>query len=149
MRLRLIVDVAYFPHGVPEAVLREKLDHLVKLAAGDGLFTGHSAAEVDVWEHRVETLPPTGPGVQRLESLAPGMAALLQSIVNDCEAFLAGSDMPADDLIKGIGEAAAPYSGLLLAPGQCRWCMKIGSECKCDGETEFKETPDEVADTPH
>lgn len=149
MRLRLVLDVAYFPHGVAEADLRRFLEHIVDNALGAGQFTHDTAAEVDTCEYRVETLPPTGPGVQRLEAMAPAMAELLQSITNDCEAFLAGSDMAAEDLIMAIGESAEPYSCLLLAPGQCRWCMKIGSECKCDGETEFKETPDEVADTPH
>lgn len=146
MRLRLILDVAYFPHGVSEEILRERLTSLAQFGAGDGLFTGDSPAEVDTWECRVETLPPTEPGVQRLEQAAPAMASVLQGITNDCEAFLAGSDISADDLILAIGEAAEPYSCLLLAPGQCRWCMKIGSECQCDGETEFKETPDEVED---
>lgn len=149
MQLRLVLDVTYFPHGVAEADLRRFLEHIVDNALGAGQFTHDTAAEVDTCEYRVETLPPTGPGVQRLEALAPGMASVMQSIANDCEAFLEGSDISADDLISAISAEVEPYASLLLAPGQCRWCMKIGSECKCDGETEFKEATNEVADTPH
>lgn len=57
MKLRLILDVEYNPHDVPEHFLRSQLEFMVENAMGNGLVTGESDAEVETWEmhtHRVD-----------------------------------------------------------------------------------------------
>lgn len=55
--LRLVLEVTYIPHGVPTAELREMLEGVVSYAMNRGLITGDTEAEVDLYTHRVETVP--------------------------------------------------------------------------------------------
>jgi hypothetical protein len=53
VKLTLQLDVEYRPNGVPESELRWYLDQLAKRAAGEGLMTGESEAEVEQWRAKV------------------------------------------------------------------------------------------------
>lgn len=54
LRLRLILEVEYNPNGVSEEYLRHKLGYIATAAAGDGLLTGDSEADVEMWISKVE-----------------------------------------------------------------------------------------------
>ena len=56
MKLRLTLDVDYAPHGVSEKTLRNMLEWGVQHAVGEGMLTGSTAAEVDLWKTNVERL---------------------------------------------------------------------------------------------
>ena len=57
IKLRLVVEVTYIPRGVLTAQLREMLEGVVSYAMSRGLVTGETEAEVDLYTHRVETVP--------------------------------------------------------------------------------------------
>ncbi len=56
MKLRLTLDVDYDAHGVPERDLRKLLEWGVQHAVGEGMLTGSTEAEVNVWKTTVERL---------------------------------------------------------------------------------------------
>lgn len=64
VKLALQLEVAYQPNGVPESRLRRYLDQIAERAAGEGLLTGDSEAEVEDWSYRVlsrdAVSPPLG-----------------------------------------------------------------------------------------
>ena len=61
MHLRLIIDVTYDPNGVTQEELAERLDSIPRLAAGEGLFTGETEAEVESWNsHVLLVIDPIG-----------------------------------------------------------------------------------------
>ena len=53
-KLRLILEVDYIPNGVSENALKEMLLAIADKAAADGLMTGETPAEVELWYKRVE-----------------------------------------------------------------------------------------------
>lgn len=53
MKLRLTLDVDYSPHGVQESTLRNMLEWGVQHAVGEGMLTGSTEAEVDLWKTKV------------------------------------------------------------------------------------------------
>lgn len=57
--LRLVLEVTYLPHGVPTTELREMLEGIVSYAMNRGLVTGDTEAEVDTYNHRIETVLTT------------------------------------------------------------------------------------------
>ncbi len=54
LRLRLVIDIAYTLNGEAPDCLFAELHNLATRAAGEGLFTGESPAEVDEWSATVE-----------------------------------------------------------------------------------------------
>lgn len=55
LKLRLTVDITYdVEMASDEEYLHQQLKYLPKLAAGEGMFTGVSDAEVDEWAFKVE-----------------------------------------------------------------------------------------------
>lgn len=59
VRLVLTLEVDYFSNGVSIKELKNNLENLVRIGAGEGLFTGHSDAKTDRWDHRIETVDLT------------------------------------------------------------------------------------------
>lgn len=57
IKLRLVLEVTYIPRGVPTAELRQMLEDVVSYAMSRGLITGDTEADVDLYTHRVETIP--------------------------------------------------------------------------------------------
>lgn len=55
-RLRLTLDVSYTPNGVSVTELETMLRAIADHAAGDGLMTGDTPAEVDEWKATVDVL---------------------------------------------------------------------------------------------
>ena len=49
VKLRLVLDVDYIPNGTDPKLLQGMLLTLADRAAGVGLFTGDTSAEVDRW----------------------------------------------------------------------------------------------------
>jgi hypothetical protein len=68
-RLRLIMDVTYQLNGEPIAEMRRLLQRIVEMAAGEGLLTGETAAEVEQYSARTEN--PDEPQAQVLISDHP------------------------------------------------------------------------------
>jgi hypothetical protein len=58
MHLRLIIDVKYDPNGESQEDLANRLENIPQLAAGEGLFTGETQAEVESWEYQVQLILP-------------------------------------------------------------------------------------------
>jgi hypothetical protein len=58
LKMRLVVDVEYKPNGRTMEDLKEYLMDIPYHAAGDGLFTGHGAAEVERLDYHVEDPSP-------------------------------------------------------------------------------------------
>jgi hypothetical protein len=57
LKLRLIFDIEYAPHGVSEHRLRYLLEEEVAgRALNEGLLTGDTEAEVEAWQYRVVRL---------------------------------------------------------------------------------------------
>lgn len=56
VKLRLVVDVEYTPHGTPVSELFDLLEELPRFASNRGLLTGGLPAEVESWGHRVEVV---------------------------------------------------------------------------------------------
>ncbi len=56
MHLRLIFDVIYDPHDVPETVLRGFLSSIPALAVAEGFLTGSTEATVDEWGYEIVRL---------------------------------------------------------------------------------------------
>jgi hypothetical protein len=56
LKLRLTVDVEYDLNGTPPGDLKDYLGELPRAAAGDGLFTGFTDAEVENWSSTVEEI---------------------------------------------------------------------------------------------
>lgn len=54
VKLRLTVDVEYRPNLVPVRDLTHLLRRIPEMAAGDGLMTGETPAEVETWTATVE-----------------------------------------------------------------------------------------------
>jgi hypothetical protein len=57
LKRRLIVDVVYQPNGVAAGVLESLLMRIPDDTAGNGLFTGDTAAEVKGWSAKIEEGP--------------------------------------------------------------------------------------------
>jgi len=57
-RMKLILDVTFETHGVPVEDLKANLEGIAKHAAGEGLITGDSEAEVKTWEAKVVQIYP-------------------------------------------------------------------------------------------
>jgi hypothetical protein len=56
VKMRLTLDVSYQPNGVSAEALADLLRAIADSAAGDGLMTGETEAEVDTWECKVQEL---------------------------------------------------------------------------------------------
>lgn len=54
MKLKLTLFVEYEPNGVTVEELRQNLQYVASNAAGNGLLTGSSDAEVVTWNATVE-----------------------------------------------------------------------------------------------
>jgi len=58
LHLRLTLDVEYEVDTPDvESYLRDRLDYIPTLAAGEGLLTGNCDAEVETWTCKVEVVP--------------------------------------------------------------------------------------------
>lgn len=58
LHLRLTLDVEYEVDTPDvESYLRDRLDYIPTLAAGEGLLTGNLDAEVETWTCKVEAVP--------------------------------------------------------------------------------------------
>lgn len=57
IKLRLILDVEYDLNGESQSYLEKNLLRLVQIAAGDGLLTSSSDAEVSSYRAKVEVIP--------------------------------------------------------------------------------------------
>ncbi len=53
-KLRLTLDIEYYPNGVSVKTLKSMLEQIAHNAAGQGLMTGETAAEVETWSAKVE-----------------------------------------------------------------------------------------------
>jgi hypothetical protein len=51
--IRLVLDVTYKTNGVETEDLGKLLDSIPHHAAGHGMFSGETAAEVEKWEYKV------------------------------------------------------------------------------------------------
>lgn len=51
--LQLVIDVSYKLNHTRVSELKSRLDRIANLAAGEGLFTGSTAAEVENWTWKV------------------------------------------------------------------------------------------------
>ena len=56
LKLRLTLDVEYETGGELPIWLEKQLERVVWIAAGEGLLTGDSYAEVETYDYKVETL---------------------------------------------------------------------------------------------
>lgn len=54
VRMRLILDVEYAPHGTTKKCLTDMLKAIGDRAANDGLMTDDTPAEVEMWTAHVE-----------------------------------------------------------------------------------------------
>jgi len=57
VKLRLTLDVTYLPGDESIETLMHHLNRLVQIASSEGLLTGETAAEVDVFDHKVTIAP--------------------------------------------------------------------------------------------
>ena len=55
--LRLTLTVQYTPNGTSDNALYDLLYDIARHAAGDGLMTGETPAEVNIWSSSVEVVP--------------------------------------------------------------------------------------------
>ena len=55
-KLRLTVDVVYDEKGTSVGSLMSRLYNVAMDAAGNGMFTGSSSAEVESWDSKVEVV---------------------------------------------------------------------------------------------
>ena len=58
--LRLTLEVSYALNGADQNEVESLLDDAANHMAGEGLFTGETAAEVTTWKHRVEGIHSSG-----------------------------------------------------------------------------------------
>jgi hypothetical protein len=57
VRLQLVIDVEYDLHDTPQKDLECLLNDIPQRIAGEGLFTGNTSAEVEMWKAHVEEVP--------------------------------------------------------------------------------------------
>jgi hypothetical protein len=55
--LELKLKVRYIPNGVPVETLKSNLESLVSIGVGDGLLTGETPAEVEVYYTSITEIP--------------------------------------------------------------------------------------------
>ena len=53
VKLRLILDIEYETNGTPVPELKEMMKYITHNAAGEGLMTGGTEAEVNTWKAEV------------------------------------------------------------------------------------------------
>ena len=59
--LRLTIEVSYETNGVSMKELELMLDDAANHMAGEGLFTGETAAEVTTWKHSIDGIHASAP----------------------------------------------------------------------------------------
>ena len=58
VKVQMVVDVIYTPHGVPLVELFDRLRDVLQNGFSHGGFTGETEAEVDEWSHTIEQFDP-------------------------------------------------------------------------------------------
>jgi hypothetical protein len=63
IHLKMTLDITYIPNGVTPDYLIKRLANLLDHAAGEGMFTGDSEAEVESWYFETQEIlhPPVEP----------------------------------------------------------------------------------------
>lgn len=54
MKRRITIDIDYDLNGTDKSEIDNMLDRAVRYLAGDGWFTGPTAAEVNDWGYKIE-----------------------------------------------------------------------------------------------
>jgi hypothetical protein len=114
-KLRLVLDVEYTPNGVSKQWLKNNLTEMVKHAAGEGLFTGESAAETETWSHRIEEVDAVA------EEAMAGAVAMAR--------VLGVGESDLDDLVHDMASSPASEINNQGVDDQVRFlCQQMGTK---------------------
>ena len=59
--MRLTIEVSYALNGVDQKEVESLLEDAANHMAGEGLFTGETAAEVTTWKHSIDGIHASAP----------------------------------------------------------------------------------------